>query len=525
MLFNKKDPSAEEKIIELNRKIDDLKRSVAKYKGQVAEIAESRIERKIYRSIAAALASAKTTKELVENTSKVLADCFKASYCGFFELDHKSDMFRYMGGFGYRGGLIPGIPRIGSVMGEAIHLREAVSEAHLRDRVDAVQLNQEPAEYDIFCFPLEVNNDEFGVLRLANVKVEDRLIVRKILDEVIPLIAVTLERLITHEKGKRTLKGLETGFNIARQLENTLKEEDILKSLLKHIPELFKVKYVVMAIGNRDGFKAIRRLGEQGYAGGSKDSEILYLRNLLNAYPNGSALITDVLFEKKWKLAGIRSVLSVPITVKHRLYGILTCFSPQDTFYSKTEANLLGLAAVQASLTLERASYFRKQEELASIDGLTGLFNHRMFQEYLRSEMERAARYKRSLSLLMFDIDFFKKFNDKYGHPVGDEVLRMVSNTIKKLIRVSDKAFRYGGEEFCILLPETSAPNGSIFAERLRKTIESNKSVQGGLSVTISIGIAEFNKNETAENLIDRADKALYVSKEGGRNRVTISKS
>lgn len=523
MLFGKKDVTADEKIYELNLKVDELKKSVAKYKSQVTEITESRIERKIYRSIASALASAKDTKELVENTSKVLADCFKASYCGFFELDHKVDMFRYIGGFGYRAGLIPGIPRIGSIMGQAIHLREPVSEPHIKDKTDAVQLNQEPAEYDVLCFPLEVNDDEFGVLRIANVRIEDSFIVKKILSEVVSLIAVTLERLIAHEKGKRTLKGLETGFNIARQLENTLKEEDILKSLMRHVPELFKAKYVVLAMGNKDSLKIAGRIGDTGYAGGSKDSEILYLRNLLAAHPSGSALISDVMFEKKWKLAGIRSVLSVPIKVNHKLWGFLTCFSPQDMRYGKTDANLLGLAAVQASLTLERASYFRKQEELASIDGLTGLFNHRMFQENLRSEMERSQRYKRALSLLMFDIDFFKKFNDTYGHPVGDEVLRMVSTTIKKLTRVSDKAFRYGGEEFCILLPETPAQNASIFAERLRKAIETNKSVQG-LSVTISIGIAEYDKQEKPEMVLDRADKALYVSKEGGRNQVTISK-
>jgi diguanylate cyclase (GGDEF)-like protein len=247
------------------------------------------------------------------------------------------------------------------------------------------------------------------------------------------------------------------------------------------------------------------------------------LRNLLETFPEGSALISNVHKEKKWAWPerDVQSLCMAALNIHGTLKGMIIALSPQNETYRTTQQNLLGLVAAQTSITLERASYFRKQEELASCDGLTGLLNHRMFQESIRFEIERAKRYNHHLSLVMFDIDYFKKFNDKYGHPVGDEVLKMVSFTMKGLVRVTDRVFRYGGEEFCILLPETSAENAVNLAERLRKKIEANRAVRG-LSVTISLGITGYDLQETPEDFIKRADTMLYKSKENGRNRFTL---
>jgi diguanylate cyclase (GGDEF)-like protein len=121
----------------------------------------------------------------------------------------------------------------------------------------------------------------------------------------------------------------------------------------------------------------------------------------------------------------------------------------------------------------------------------------------------------------MLDIDHFKKFNDAYGHPVGDEVIKMVSRTIKSMIRATDRAFRYGGEEFALVLPETSVENGALLAERIRRQIEANRSVKG-LVITISIGVGGVNISETPEAFIKRVDGALYEAKETGRNRVAV---
>jgi diguanylate cyclase (GGDEF)-like protein len=210
-----------------------------------------------------------------------------------------------------------------------------------------------------------------------------------------------------------------------------------------------------------------------------------------------------------------------PIQVQEAVQGIIVAIGPAGETYTNTQSNLLGLVAAQTSMTLERASYFSKQEDLARCDGLTGLLNHRMFQEIIREEYNRVKRYGNPLSLVMLDIDHFKKFNDAYGHPVGDEVIKMVSRTIKSMIRATDRAFRYGGEEFALVLPETSVENGALLAERIRRQIEANRSVKG-LVITISIGVGGVNISETPEAFIKRVDGALYEAKETGRNRVAV---
>ncbi len=164
--------------------------------------------------------------------------------------------------------------------------------------------------------------------------------------------------------------------------------------------------------------------------------------------------------------------------------------------------------------------------ELAFRDGLTGLYNHRYFQEVLESELERAKRYNHPLSLLLIDIDFFKKVNDRYGHPAGDQVLQEVSNTMVKLVRRCDMVARYGGEEFAIILPETGLTSAKVLAQRVRRGIEQMEINYNDqmLSITISCGIAcsdsSKDRSVTRNKLIENSDQALYRAKKNGRNRV-----
>jgi diguanylate cyclase (GGDEF)-like protein len=167
--------------------------------------------------------------------------------------------------------------------------------------------------------------------------------------------------------------------------------------------------------------------------------------------------------------------------------------------------------------------------DMAFKDGLTGLYNHRYFQDLMDSELSRAIRYKRPFSLIMLDLDHFKKINDKYGHPVGDLVLKEVSKTIKITVRDSDIAARYGGEEFAIVLPETELKGAAMAAERLRKAIEQLEIDSKGcrIDVTVSVGVTCYHptieKIEKSEILAE-ADNALYNSKNKGRNMISIHK-
>ena len=180
----------------------------------------------------------------------------------------------------------------------------------------------------------------------------------------------------------------------------------------------------------------------------------------------------------------------------------------------------------------------RESEEalrlLAITDSLTSLYNRRHFDKLAGDEIRRALRYSRPLSVIMFDIDFFKRVNDTFGHTVGDMVLKMVAKISKEKFRTTDIIARYGGEEFIVFLPESFATEAAAVAERLRKQIE-NTTVQAEnhhITVTVSFGVSDFLRRTNSEtdeiilsDFISSADQALYASKNAGRNRVTVYES
>jgi len=161
-------------------------------------------------------------------------------------------------------------------------------------------------------------------------------------------------------------------------------------------------------------------------------------------------------------------------------------------------------------------------KELALKDGLTGLYNHRSFQETLRHEMERARRYHHLLSIILLDIDHFKLYNDTYGHPEGDTLLKAFGKLISSHVRGADFVARYGGEEFVILLPEMGKEEAQKAAEKIRKYIEEHPFPNR--QVTVSIGVAAYPEDgDDSGLLVNEADKALYEAKRNGRNRVWLA--
>jgi len=168
-------------------------------------------------------------------------------------------------------------------------------------------------------------------------------------------------------------------------------------------------------------------------------------------------------------------------------------------------------------------AYHEEIYRLTTVDGLTQVFNKRYFMEALEREMSRAARYRRELSLIMFDIDHFKKINDSLGHLAGDLVLKQLAATVRAKIRREDILARYGGEEFAILLPEIEHQNAQQFAEKIRKLVEKQafKFEQSKIAVTVSVGVSSAGAEVlNANDLVKAADDRLYQAKEGGRNRV-----
>jgi len=166
-----------------------------------------------------------------------------------------------------------------------------------------------------------------------------------------------------------------------------------------------------------------------------------------------------------------------------------------------------------------------KLQELATTDGLTKLYNSRSFYTQLELEVDRTNRYKHPLSLLLLDIDHFKDYNDTFGHLEGDKVLVRFGQIIKSCLRTNDSAYRYGGEEFTVILPETGGGEAKTVAQRIRLALEAEQFAPAPaepVTITISIGVTQYSPKEELSTFIHRADQAMYLSKQNGRNRVSV---
>lgn len=226
-----------------------------------------------------------------------------------------------------------------------------------------------------------------------------------------------------------------------------------------------------------------------------------------------------------FKTNNIGSVFVLPLLYKKDLLGILAILSEETNAFNPYQIELLKVLGNQASISIANAQFHEEIERLAITDGLTGLFNHRHFQERVKQEFYRRGRFPEPISLLLIDIDHFKKINDTYGHPVGDSVLKGVSDIIRKTIRNIDVPARYGGEEFAVILIGTDARGALKMAERLRKTVMKRvfSAEAGNFQVTVSIGLSTHKDDSRGkEELIEEADKALYHAKRTGRNRSVL---
>lgn len=224
----------------------------------------------------------------------------------------------------------------------------------------------------------------------------------------------------------------------------------------------------------------------------------------------------------------IRFIAASKLMAQDDLLGILYIDDFKPRKMSDYEKKSLELFAQIAGLALEKFKLIEANREMALTDSLTGLNNHRYFHERITQEMSRAKRFRKNLSLLVIDVDNFKKYNDANGHLAGDDALKRISTIIKENIRVADVAARYGGEEFMVILPETSKEQAMMVAERIRSAIEKESFIGEesipGRNLTVSIGVATFPEDsETKDELIKKADEAMYTAKLRGKNCVVCS--
>lgn len=233
--------------------------------------------------------------------------------------------------------------------------------------------------------------------------------------------------------------------------------------------------------------------------------------------------VSAPIYTRKVKIEDAKSLLVLPLLVADEAIGTLTLVARAEKRFGKDVREMLAVIANQVAISLENGFLYKKMETMATTDGLTGLTNHRTFQQKFAEMLDRAERHGHKVALLLCDVDFFKKVNDGYGHPVGDEVLRRVARVLIDVPRKIDTSARYGGEEFAVLLDNVDVAQARAVAERIR--IEISKVVveteKGPLQVTESIGVAAFPEDgRDRATLIERADLALYHAKHTGRNRV-----
>ena len=216
----------------------------------------------------------------------------------------------------------------------------------------------------------------------------------------------------------------------------------------------------------------------------------------------------------------------MPLKAKDRVNGLII----SDNIYTKkpiteNDIKIFTMLANQAGLAIENSQLYEKVVLKSRTDGLTNLWNHGYFQEKLAEEIQKAQSNQTPLSLTIIDIDDFKKLNDSLGHQTGDIILREIAYILNSHSRSTDYVCRYGGEEFAIILPQTSPQQGHDIAERLRSHIEQfSFCTDRKLRLTVSIGIAHFPEHGTTkEELIAQADKAMYIAKFSGKNRTCIA--
>ncbi|MDB5050987.1 MAG: Response regulator/GGDEF domain protein [Fibrobacteres bacterium] len=342
---------------------------------------------------------------------------------------------------------------------------------------------------------------------------------------------------LTYQMNKVAIQA-DLQYEIAKKLSEALKVEEVIDVLTQSLMRTFEHdRLVIIAYNSATAKGAVWRIiGDPGtIAEGMEfdihDNRSLYgsvFRNRRSVVSQGFRLEQRFVRFDRDEPAEVKpqDILIAPIhDDRQSVWAVIGLESNRAGVYSQTELQLLKTIMANVTTALTKARMYTEMEKLATIDGLTQIANHRKFQDIMTMELERSGRYNTPLTLLLMDIDHFKKFNDTYGHPVGDLVLQMVAKALQGSIRNTDYCARYGGEEFVVVLIQADEAQSRILAERIRKAVESVQ-IQNDdkiLRVTVSIGSATYpfdaaNKQE----LIDNSDKAMYSSKQNGRNRVSF---
>ncbi len=356
--------------------------------------------------------------------------------------------------------------------------------------------------------------------------VEELELMRVVTDRV----AASMEKQFLYEQLQRQERELTLLNRLATVVTSSLDMKDTFNEFSRELCTVVPLDYAAVALVDGDKVKLEAVFGEVDAVQMARMSHSVrgtatewVMEHRKSVYqPDLQAAVTywpDTHYARE----GIRSLVHSPLIVRDQVVGTLLVASCAPQRYHEEDVKLLEQVASQIAAPLENLRLYARAEQRSRIDELTGLFNRRHFEERLREEVARHARHDAVFAVLMGDLDAFKAYNDMYGHPSGDVLLRLVAELVSHTIRESDQAFRYGGDEIAIILPDTLPDEAFVVAERVRllvaKEMESRHS-----GVTCSIGLASYPTDGVmAGELIATADTALYYAKNTGGNRTYIS--
>ncbi len=340
----------------------------------------------------------------------------------------------------------------------------------------------------------------------------------------------------TVESLKRKIKEMETLNEIVRAINSSLLPKEILKIVMEKTADFVNAEGWSILLLDREKEELVFEA-----AAGEAGQKLIGIRLKINqgvagwvARTGRSLIVADVSkdprfydgVDKRTKFT-TKSILCVPMKSRDKIIGVVEVVNKiGGEPFTKDDLEIFENLVQHITIALRNAQIYRKMEETSLTDDLTKLFNTRYCNQILDELVKERLSTQGKISLIFFDVDFFKLVDDNYGHLVGSETLRLIGERAKSVIRDKDIAVRYGGDEYIIVLPDTDKPTAAIIAERIRKVIEEKPfPAQDGrtFNVTVTLGVATFPEDaRTRDDLIGRADKAMYQGKMTGRNKVVV---
>jgi diguanylate cyclase (GGDEF)-like protein len=353
-----------------------------------------------------------------------------------------------------------------------------------------------------------------------------------LMEEIAGRVAASMEKEYLHAQLEEQERELSLANRLTGIITSSLNIQEIFHAFARELEQVVELDYAMIILIEEDELNvyaisdpeiAARWVGRRIPLAGSATEWVA--RNLKSLYEPDLQKNSRFDTGEYFKAEGVRSKVTLPLVVRGEVIGTLNVGAPRPNLYSEKDIRLLESLALQIATPIENAHLYDKAEQRGRVDELTGLFNRRHFEERLKEEIGRHARYAGEFSVLMLDLDSFKAYNDMYGHPSGDELLRRMAALVRGSVRDSDQAFRYGGDEIVVILPETSVDDARGVAERIRENIAAEMETRQ-LGVTCSIGLASYPSDGVMSGeLLDTADTALYYAKNTGGNRVYVSSS